>query len=132
MGDNIEIPVIEYEKSNKDLINLRKDKLNLMTFKSNSLENFKNLENKRKLSIIARDKITKKIEELTKTFEKLQILLEQELSKKKKIELNIANFSETFKNQRENIEKLEKSSKKMDDEVNQKKEIEQKLQGFIK
>jgi len=38
LTDRIEIPIFEYEKSNKELLQLRKEKLNLINFKTNALE----------------------------------------------------------------------------------------------
>jgi hypothetical protein len=38
LTDNIDIPVYEYEKSNKELLSLRKEKLGLVNFKTNTLE----------------------------------------------------------------------------------------------
>jgi len=38
LSDKIQIPVFEYEKSNKELLQMRKEKLNLVNFKTSSLE----------------------------------------------------------------------------------------------
>ena len=58
LTDKISIPVFEYEKSNKELLQMRKEKLNLVNFKTSSLEQFKSLEDNRKDLIISQDKVT--------------------------------------------------------------------------
>ncbi len=74
-----------YERSNKELMALRKTKLDLINYKQITLQKFNSIENKRKSSILSEDKLKKKHDILENTYEKLQILIEQEINKKAEV-----------------------------------------------